>query len=174
MLRALPGPAGSCAQGTRRSPPTMLPMSRQPPDLRPGRPERPAGAGPRPPDPAWRWVVIVVVCLLAATVILPSLLGGGGTTHLAYDQFTKLAAQNQVATADIDTTNGHITGKLVDKSSYSVTGPNPASPLASTDQSKLAADHVQVSYHTPSSNALLNWLPLILLLALMVGFYLWM
>ena len=119
-------------------------------------------------------MVIVVVCLLAATVILPSLLGGGSTTHLSYDQFTKLAAQNQVATADIDTTNGHISGKLVDKSSYSVTGPNPASPLASTDQSKLASEHVQVSYHTPSSNALLSWLPIILLLALMVGFYLWM
>ena len=149
-------------------------MSRQPPDARPRRSDRPPGSGPRQPDPAWRWVVVVVVCLLIATVVLPALLGGGSTAHLSYDQFTQDVNAGQVVNVDIDTTNGHITGKLRDKSSFSVTGPNPASTLASDDQKALQAKGVKISYHTPSSNALLNWLPIILLLAAMVGFYLWM
>src|ERR1700694_165641 len=125
-------------------------MSRQPPDLRPQRPDRPAGSGPRQPDPAWRWVVIVVVCLLAATVLLPMMLGGSGPAKLPWDDYTAKVNAGQVATADIDTTSGHISGKLADKSSYTVTGPNPASPLASDEQRLLVAKGVKVSYHTPS------------------------
>jgi cell division protease FtsH len=149
-------------------------MSRQPPELRPRRQERPAGSGPRPPDPAWRWLVIVVVCLLAATVLLPMMLGGSGPAKLTYDNYTAKVDAGQVTTADIDTTTGHISGKLIDKSSYTVTGPNPASPLASDEQRLLTSKGVKVSYRTPSSNALLSWLPILLLIGLMVGFYVWM
>jgi cell division protease FtsH len=118
-------------------------------------------------------VVIVVLCLLIAAVVLPGLVGRNNASHLTYDDFTAKVNAGEVATADIDTNNGHITGKLTDKSPYTVTGPNPASPLASDEQRLLAAKGVKINYHTPSSNTLLNLLPLALVGAAIIGFWVW-
>ncbi|HEY2427404.1 MAG TPA: ATP-dependent zinc metalloprotease FtsH, partial [Acidimicrobiales bacterium] len=150
-------------------------MSRQPPDLRPPRNDRPPGPGGRkPPEPGWRWVIVVVIGLLVATIVLPLFLNGRSPKSLTYDQFQADVNGNQVSTANINNNDGQITGKLKNGSSYKATGPNPASQAATNDEQNLTSHGVNVSYHVPSSNPFLNLLPIILLLAGMVLIYFWL
>ncbi len=151
----------------------MCRMSRDPSDLRPRPNPRSNGSGGKPPEPGWRWVVIVVVGLLLATVVLPLIIHGGGK-GLSYGDFKAKVDGGQVATANINNSDGHISGKLKDGSSYAVTGPNPAGGSASSLDADLAAHGVDTSYHTPSNNPFLSLLPIILILAVMVGLYIWM
>jgi cell division protease FtsH len=102
------------------------------------------------------------------------MLGNHGSNKISYDEFTNKVKAGQVVNADIDTTNGHISGKLTDKSSYTVTGPNPASPQSDDEEKLLASKGVKISYHTPSSNALLNLLPILLLFGAAIGLWIWM
>ncbi|HVM66104.1 MAG TPA: ATP-dependent zinc metalloprotease FtsH [Acidimicrobiales bacterium] len=148
-------------------------MSRDPSDLRPRPGQRPPGQGAKPAEPGWRWIVFVVVGLLLFAVVLPLVIRSSGH-GLSYADFQAKVTNGEVATANINNSDGHISGKLKDGSSYSVTGPNPAGGSATALESSLAAHGVQVSYHTPSSNPILNLLPIILLLAGMVLIYLWL
>ncbi len=141
--------------------------------MRPRPGQRPSAPGAKPPEPGWRWIIFVVVGLLLLTVVLPLLIRGGGKS-LSYGDFQAKVASNAVTTANINNSDGHISGKLRDGSSYTVTGPNPASGSATTLEQALTSHGVQVSYHTPSSNPLLNLLPFIVLLVVMVGLYLWL
>ncbi len=113
-------------------------MSRNPSDLRPQRNERPGPPGRKPPEPGWRWVVIVVVGLLLATIVLPLFINGHSSKSLTYDAFQGAVNTNQVATATINNSNGQITGKLKDGSSYKVTGPNPAGGTSTALEQNLA------------------------------------
>jgi cell division protease FtsH len=148
-------------------------MSRDPSDLRQRPGQRPPGQGGKPAEPGWRWIIFVVVGLLLLTVVLPLVIHSGGR-GLSYADYQDEVAANKVATANINNSDGHITGKLKDGSSYSVTGPNPAGGSATSLENSLTSHGVQVSYHTPSSNPFLNLLPIILLLAGMVLIYLWL
>src|ERR1700682_6259087 len=104
----------------------MDPVSRDPSARRQRRNSpRPPGSGTKPPEPGWRWVVIVVVGLLLATVVLPLLIHSGSKS-LSYADFKAKVDSGQVATANINNNDGHISGKLKDGTSYAVTGPNPA------------------------------------------------
>jgi len=145
-------------------------VSRDPSDMRQ---RRPPGTGSKPPEPGWRWVVIVVVGLLVATVVLPLLIRSG-SKGLSYADFKTKVAADQVPTAHINNNDGHISGKLKDGSSYSVTGPNPAGGSATALEALLAQHNVDVSYHTPSSNPFISLLPIILLLVGMVAIYMWL
>jgi len=149
-------------------------MSRNPSDLRPQRNERPGPPGRKPPEPGWRWVVIVVVGLLLATIVLPLFINSHSSKSLTYDAFQSAVNANQVATATINNSNGQISGKLKDNSSYKVTGPNPAGGTSTALEQNLAGHQVTISYHVPSSNAFWNLLPIILLLVGMVLIYLWL
>ncbi|GAC1316358.1 MAG: ATP-dependent zinc metalloprotease FtsH [Acidimicrobiales bacterium] len=149
-------------------------MSRSPSDLRPRRGDRAPGSGPKPAEPGWKWVVIVVIGLLLATVVLPALISKGSSKTFSFDEFRSAVDTGRVATADINNNDGRISGKLKAGGSYSVTGPNPAGGSATDIEKDLAAHAVKVSYHTPSSNVLLSFLPIVLLLGGMVAIYLWM
>jgi cell division protease FtsH len=145
-------------------------VSRDPSEMRQ---RRPPGTGSKPPEPGWRWVVIVVVGLLVATVVLPLLIRSG-SKGLSYADYKAKVEAGQVATANINNNDGHISGKLSDGSSYTVTGPNPAGGSATALEALLAANKVDVSYHTPSSNPFLSLLPIVLLLAGFVAIYMWL
>ncbi|HZQ57878.1 MAG TPA: ATP-dependent zinc metalloprotease FtsH [Acidimicrobiales bacterium] len=148
-------------------------MSRDPSDLRPRPGQRPPAPGGKPAEPGWRWIIFVVVGLLLLTVVLPLLIHSGGK-GLSYAEFQDRVNANQVGTANINNSDGHISGKLRDGTAYSVTGPNPAGGSATSLENSLTSHGVQVSYHTPSSNPILNLLPIILLLAGMVLIYMWL
>ena len=83
-------------------------VSRDPSDMRQQR--RPPGTGAKPPEPGGRWVVIVVVGLLVATVVLPLLIRGG-SKGLSYADYKSKVQTDQVATANINNNDGHISGK---------------------------------------------------------------
>ena len=148
-------------------------MSRVPPDLRRQGNERQPGSGPKTPDSGWRVAIIVVIGLLLAALFLPLLLGSHSAKSLTYDDFESEVVGRAIATANINNSTGQITGKFVSGGSYKVTGPNPAGGSATTDEASLLAHGVRVSYHVPSNNELDDLLPVLLLIAAMVGIYIW-
>src|SRR5690348_7885860 len=101
-------------------------MSRSPNDMRPGRPERPGGAGQTGPDRNWRWVVYVLVALLVAVIVLPQLVPSSKKNELAYGEFLNKVNEKTVKTARVNNDSGKITGQLADGTSYTVSGPHPA------------------------------------------------
>ena len=153
---------------------TMDGMSRNPSDLRERRSDRAQGSGAKPAEPGWRWIVIVVIGLLVATVILGGINSRSSSKSLNYADFLNRVNTGGVSTANINNNDGHISGKLSNGSSYTVTGPNPAGGSATDLDHTLAGHGVKTSYHTPSTNPLATWLPILLPILLIVGLYVWL
>src|SRR5579872_5279707 len=152
------------------------------PDRRPGRPVPggtggPASGGPGGQqsggDQSWRWVFALLILAVIAVVIIPPLLSKPSVTQIGYQKFIKTELpQHQVQTANVDNNTGVITGKLKDGVNYSVNGPNPV-----TDSEHTTIDNNvsqgNVKYSTPEPSALGQWLPTILIIALMIGVFVW-
>src|SRR5579875_2605937 len=154
-------------------------MSPQVPDRRPGRgaPGGPGVPGPAPGrgpfggDQSWRWVVALMLVLVFAVLVLPTLLSSTPTTKIAYPTFLQDVQDKKVQTATVDNTTGIVTGTLKNGTHYTVDGPVPASDA---EQAALNANVPQVKYTTPQPSALGQWLPTIIISALMIGVFVWL
>jgi cell division protease FtsH len=151
-------------------------MSRQPPDLRPGRPNRSgppkAGpGGPGAPEQSWRWVLIVLAGLVVLGLVLSPILGESRRAELTYTELVAAVNEGRVESAQIDNTTGRMNGKLRDGTRYTVPGPQP--PIE--DDLRLFRDKgVKLAFRTPQPNLFTAFLPYLLLFGLIAGFYLWM
>src|SRR3954463_11824269 len=129
MVSSSPAGYRTRTRWTRIVPSPRLPwavMSRNPNDLRPGRPERQAGAGGTGPDRNWRWVVYVLVALLVAVIVLPQLVPSSKRNELSYGDFLNKVNAKEVKSARVNNDSGKITGQLKAGSNYNVAGPHPA------------------------------------------------
>jgi len=118
--------------------------------------------------------VIVVVLLLLMTVVLPSLLSSGtAATKLTYADFMNRVNAGQVVSASIENGTGHISGKLANHTSYTTTGPSQGL-INAGDETTMLAKGVMVTFHNPSNNVLLGYLPILIMIAAFVGLYVWM
>src|SRR5947207_5867651 len=146
-------------------------MSRNPNDLRPGRPERPGGPGQTGPDRNWRWVVYVLVALLVAVIVLPQLVPSTKRNELAYGEFLNKVNAKEVKSARVNNDSGKITGQLQDGTSFAVSGPHPATE----DEIKALNDSVtNLKFENSSTNFLAGLLPILLYAGLIIGFFVWM
>ncbi|HVM10381.1 MAG TPA: ATP-dependent zinc metalloprotease FtsH [Acidimicrobiales bacterium] len=155
-------------------------MSRQPQDLRPGRPgERPggpAGGPPRPGGPSgtdqsWRWLLIVLGGLVIVALILSPFFNDGTSEELTYTDLIARVEAGGVESAEVDNTTGRITGKLGDGSTFTTPGPRE---MPDADIEKFRNQNVKLTFKTPTTNPFLAFLPYLLLFGLIAGFYLWM
>lgn len=126
---------------------------------------------PNGPDQSWRWIVLVLVTLLAAAFVYASIFTPQTTKQLSYDTFLKDAQVKQVLTAQINNTDGKITGKLSDGSIYSVSGPQP---YITTDITQLRKEGVNTSFYTPTQTFFSQLLVYMIPLLLLLGFFAWM
>ncbi len=111
--------------------------------------------------------LVVVVALLV-------LRGGGSADRQAVgysDLLGRLVPGHQVAKADISNDTGHITGQLADGTRFSTDGPQPS---IDGDVRALRDSGADVSFHSTVSNPLLSFLPLLLMIGVIAGLYLWM
>ncbi|MDP9070370.1 MAG: ATP-dependent zinc metalloprotease FtsH [Actinomycetota bacterium] len=148
-------------------------MSRKPGDLRPGRTprsERPPGGGPAQ-EPTFRWAMIALFVLVVAVLVLPALFGGKPRTELGYGEFIRRANEGRVAKASVNNDTGHITGQLDDGTRFTVKGPRP---LPEGDNKVLSEKVRELDFENSEPNVLASFLPLLLPVALLIGFMVWM
>jgi cell division protease FtsH len=150
-------------------------MSRQPPDPRPGgRPnERPPSRLPGAPggDQSWRWLLIVLGGLVIVALILSPFFNNKTSKTLSYSELRAAVDAGQVKSAEVDNTTGRITGQLKDGTRYISEGP---AQLPDADINRFQEKGVKLTFHTPSSNPIVAFLPYLLFFGLIAGFYLWM
>ncbi|HLY82176.1 MAG TPA: ATP-dependent zinc metalloprotease FtsH, partial [Acidimicrobiales bacterium] len=144
-------------------------MSRQPGDLRPGRPDRQSGA--LGPDRNWRWVAIVLGALIVIAFLLSKPLAGGTTQAKSYGDFFSAVNNNHVVSATVNNDNGHITYITDQNQKFTVSGPHP---LGDAQVATLNAHVRDLKFVNQSSNLLASLLPFLLYGAVIIGFFLWM
>jgi cell division protease FtsH len=125
-------------------------------------PQRPAGQGP---DQSWRWIWGILILAVIAVLVVPSLLPHSSAKPLTYSKYLSEVRAKDVKTATIDNTTGVITGRLVTGTTYSVTGPHPASQ---STVRLMRSKGVSVDYSNPPSNLLGALLPYILFVGIAV------
>src|SRR6202048_208945 len=144
-------------------------MSRQPGDLRPGRPDRQPSQ--MSPDRNWRWVAIVLGALIVIAFLLSKPLAGSSSTAKSYTDFHTAVGAGQVASATVNNDNGHISYTDMAGHKFSVSGPPP---LPDTQVTLLNDKVKDLKFVNQSSNLLASLLPFLLYGALIIGFFLWM
>ena len=97
--------------------------------------------------------------------MVPSLLPHSSAKSINYSQYLGDVKAKTVKTATIDNTTGVITGKLANGTSYTVTGPHPASQ---TTVALMRKEGVSVDYSNPPTNIWSALLPYVLLIGLAV------
>ena len=100
--------------------------------------------------------------------------GGGGAEQreIGYSQLIgRLVPERQVTEAVISNGTGRITGRLANGTRFSSAGPQPA---IDADVKALRDAGADVSFRTPTANPLLSFLPLLAMVAAVIGFSVWM
>jgi cell division protease FtsH len=149
----------------------MSPESPTPP------PGESRGSGRFGSDQGWpRWTILVLLAVVVGAIGLQFLASSTSSSQIAYGDFIQKLETNEVKGADtnsadatFDNTNGHISGTLTDGSSFTTTG-----PLKPTDQDMTLMTEKGVDFSTPTESILSTLLPLLLPVALLVGFFIWM
>ncbi|MFI5044488.1 MAG: ATP-dependent zinc metalloprotease FtsH [Acidimicrobiales bacterium] len=119
--------------------------------------------------PTWLvWVVIAVVGLVVVSALSFS---SNATEPIAFSTFTKDVEQGNIKSITWDNVNQSITGETKSGETFTTTGPTEPTPeLLKTMQDK----GVEVEFATPTPNLFTQLLPLLLPIAVIIGFFVWM
>src|SRR4051812_36163640 len=121
-----------------------------------------------------RWSIWVLVGVAAATFLLTTFGTGSEGKDLQYSQFLDAVGSDQVKSIDWNNENGHVTGEFVDGKKFTTTGlPSPPGPSES-DRQLFADHHIDVKFKTPETSFWAAWLPVLLPIGLLIGFFVWM
>ena len=121
-----------------------------------------------------RWSIWVLLGLVAAALLLPTFFSTSEGKDIQYSQFLDFVAADNVKKIEWNNDNGHISGEFADGAKFNTTGlPSPPGPSDSDRQ--LFTDHgVEVEFITPQTSFWAAWLPLLLPVGLLIGFFVWM
>jgi cell division protease FtsH len=121
-------------------------------------------------DQGWpRWTILVLVAVVVGAILLQFVASSSPSDEVSYGQFISDLRQDKVEDATFDNTNGHISGSYRDGGDFSTTG-----PLQPTDEDMALMTEKGVDFSTPTDNLLSTLLPLLLPVALLIGFFVWM
>jgi cell division protease FtsH len=123
------------------------------------------------PEQGWpRWIVWAGLGVLLALLFVPGLFDGGGGDELTYSQLLDRVRADQVDEVRINTQSYSISGET-SSGSFSVDGP-PEIP--ESDLALLREHDVEVEYTTPQANFFVSFIPFLLPVLLLIGFFVWM
>jgi cell division protease FtsH len=120
-----------------------------------------------------RWLPWIVVGTLIAMFLVPSLVSGDEGDELTYSEFIALVEAGRVQSIEIQTGSGKITGELENGESFVSFGGGDRG-VSEEDEQLLVNQGVEYRFDPPSSNALLSFLYLMLPVALIIAFFVWM
>ena len=115
--------------------------------------------------------MIALFVLVVAVLVLPPLLGSPSRTEMSYGEFIRKASEGKVAKAAVNNDTGRISGNLTDDTRFSVDGPRP---LPDADAATLRDKVPKLSFDNSQPNFFTSLLPLLLPIALLIGFFIWM
>jgi len=133
----------------------------------------PDGSGGRGPGSWPRWTIWVLVGVLAAAFLVPSLWPSNDGESLEYSEWRELVLEGNIATAEINTGSGKITGEFSNGDKYSTSGGGERG-VSEADEQLLIDQGVQYKFIPPSNNWLLGVLSIFLPVMLIIGFFVWM
>jgi cell division protease FtsH len=113
----------------------------------------------------------VLIGLLLAMLILPTLVSGTSGTKLSYSEFLTDVQHGNVETIDWNNNNGKVEGTLKDGSHFATNGPIVPSDA---DRELFAEHDIEFQFKTPQSSFIASLIPLLLPIALLIGFFIWM
>ena len=119
-----------------------------------------------PPESRRRLFTFAIVAFILGILFIPSLFQSKSVTTISYSSLIHDAQQQHVVSAQINNSNGVITGQLADGTNFSSNGP---APLLSNEVDTLRADNVNVTFANPSSFAS-TFLPYLIWILIFVGF----
>ena len=121
-------------------------------------------------DHGWpRWTIFVLLAVIVGAIGLQFLASSTPSTQISYGQFIDDLNSNEVKKATFDNRNGHISGTLNDGSQFSTTG-----PIKPTDADQALFTQKGVEYASPTESIWSTLIPLLLPVALLIGFFIWM
>ncbi|MEY2432329.1 MAG: cell division protease FtsH [Acidimicrobiaceae bacterium] len=121
-----------------------------------------------------RWTIWVLLGVAAAAFLLPTFFSTSEGKDLQYSQFLSQVQADNVKSIEWNNNNGHISGEFADGGKFSTTGvPSPPGPSES-DRKILSDHHVDVKFKTPETSFWAAWLPVLLPIGLLIGFFVWM
>jgi cell division protease FtsH len=111
------------------------------------------------------WVLLAVV---ASLLVIPSLVSSSPGSTIAYGEFMTQLNDGGVKSATFDNTNGTIKGELNNGTSFTSAG-----PLQPSDADLAAMTAKGVKFDTPQASVWDTLIPLLLPVALIIGFFVW-
>ncbi len=130
-------------------------------------------SGGRGPGSWPRWTIWVLVGVLAAAFLVPSLWPSSSGESLEYSEWRTQMIEGNIATAEINTGSGKITGEFTNGDKYTTTG-RADTGVSDADQELMIENDVQFTFVAPSNNWLLGILSIFLPVMLIIGFFVWM
>jgi cell division protease FtsH len=128
------------------------------------------GSGRFGGDQSWpKWMIWVLLGVILAAVLIPTLASSDSGTKVAYGDFKSSLTSDDVKSATYNNTNGNINGELNDGTKVTTTGPTP---LPDDDANLFSAKGVK--FETPEASIWASILPLLIPIALLIGFFIWM
>jgi cell division protease FtsH len=128
------------------------------------------GSGRFGSDQGWpRWTLLVLLAVIVGAIALQFAASSTPSDQVNYGDFIEKLATDQVKDAKFDNANGKITGTLQDGANFTTTGPIQ---LSDSDQALFIEKGVE--YSSPTQSIWGTLIPLLLPVALLIGFFMWM
>ena len=120
-----------------------------------------------------RWTIWVLVGVLAAAFLVPSLWPSDDGEQLEYSEWRTQVIEGNIATAEINTGSGRISGEFSNGDKYTTTGRGETG-VSDADEELLIEQNVNYKFIAPSNNWFLGVLTIFLPVMLIIGFFVWM
>jgi cell division protease FtsH len=114
----------------------------------------------------------VLAGVFVSVLLMSTLFHASTGTKLSYSEFLSQAAKGEVSSITYTNGSAHISGKYKTGKTFSTTG--FAAQFPEADLAALRKDKVAIVVKTSEPNLLETWLPTIILILLVVGFFIWM
>jgi cell division protease FtsH len=129
------------------------------------------GSGSRGDQGFPKWAIWALVGLVVVVLVVPATLRGQTGEKISYSEFKTSVEQGRVESIVFDNTTGDITGTYTNGDKFRTTG---YLDFTEADRALLDENNVAQEPSTPRSGLLGQLLPLLLPIAIFIGFFWWM